>query len=29
MEDLSAALSYQGIQVNKPPYYADHLDSQH
>ena len=29
MEDLSVALSYQGIAINKPPYYADHLDTSH
>ena len=27
MEDLTVALSYAGIAVNKPPYYADHVDS--
>ena len=28
MDDLTVALSYQGIQVSKPAYYADHLDTQ-
>lgn len=27
MDDLTVALSYQGIQVSKPAYYADHLDT--
>ena len=28
MDDLSLALSYKGIAVSKPPYYADQLDQQ-
>jgi hypothetical protein len=28
MDDLTLALSYQGITVSKPPYYADHLEPQ-
>lgn len=27
MDDLTVALSYQGIQLSKPAYYADHLDT--